>query len=313
MVTDYGNYKEEPMIDVPVRLADAALTSDEIANWLINLPSILQMLFEQQHCKHWEQLKSEWSVTIRIRSSKGGIVYAKAGPPNHETTSAIASLLGHTHPQLVRCIDANLSNGTHVLENVIGVPFSPDEDDERHLADVGLLLKELHTIHQDPRMIDLASWCSDLLNVPNHFPESILANVSRCTTLLDSAESSVWLHGDLHHGNIIRSDTTGLLVAIDPHGIRGDASFDICTFIRNHVPHDLDDERLRAFLERRIRIIAGAAGYPLDRAFDWAAAGNALSLVWDLPETGELLTEDHRHTNRILIHLNALAQDKCMH
>lgn len=305
--------KEEPMIDVPVRLADAASTSDEIANWLTNLPSILQMLLEQQHCKRWEQLKSEWSVTLRVHSDKGDIVYCKAGPPNHETTSAIASLQGNTHPQLVRCIDANLSNGTHVLENVNGVPFSPDEDDERHLAEVGLLLKELHTLQQDPRMIDLASWCSDLLNVSNHFPESILANVSRCASLLDSAESSVWLHGDLHHGNIIRSYATGLLVAIDPHGIRGDASFDICTFIRNHVPPDLDDESLRAFLERRICIIAEAAGYPLDRAFAWAAAGNALSLVWDLPITGELFTDDHRHMNRILMHLNALAQDKGMH
>lgn len=313
MVTDYGNDKEEPMINVPVRLADAASTSDEIANWLTSLPSILQMLLEQHHCERWEQLKSEWSFTIRIHSYEGGVVYVKAGPPNHETTSAIASLLGHPHPQIVRCIDANLSNGTHVLENVNGVPFSQDEDDERHLADVGLLLKELHTLHQDPRMIDLATWCSDLLNVSNHFPEGILANVSRCASLLDSAESSAWLHGDLHHGNIIRSDTTGLLVAIDPHGIRGDASFDICTFIRNHVRADLDDISFRTFLERRIRIIAEAASYPLDRAFAWAAAGNALSLVWDLPTSGKLLSDDHRHMNRILTHLNALAEDNGMH
>jgi streptomycin 6-kinase len=117
----------------------------------------------------------------------------------------------------------------------------------------------------------------------------------------------VWLHGDLHHANIISNEVTGLLTAIDPSGVYGDASFDICTFVRNHVPEDLNDEELRTFLERRIRIIAGGAAYPIDRAFAWAAAGNALSIVWDLPASGALESPHLQYLDRILTQLNALA------
>ncbi|MFM7188998.1 MAG: aminoglycoside phosphotransferase family protein [Armatimonadota bacterium] len=297
------------MIDIPSRLAVAASDSNDVSTWLTGLPAALQMLLRQHNCRRWEQIKSDWSITLRAYSDTGEILYVKAGPPNHETTSAITSLLGNNHPQLVRCIDSDIITGTHVLANVEGVPCSPHERDDRYLAEIGKLLKELHSLNQDSRMINLTSWCNDLLDVPDYFPETILNNVSRCAMLLDSAETAAWLHGDLHHANIIRSDTSGLLVAIDPKGICGDASFDICTFIRNHVPTDLDDSSLRAFLENRIRVIAAAAGYPLDRAFGWAAAGNALSLMWDLPVSGDLSTDEHRHLNRILMHLNALAED----
>lgn len=301
------------MIDVPARLSEAAATNVDTAAWLTNLPALLQRLLLKHDCGAWEQIKSDWSILLRACTDQGEVIYIKACPPNHETTSAIVCLLGNTHPQLVRCLFADVTAGVQILENVQGNPFSPDDNDEMQLAKVGRLLKALHSLNPDPRMITLESWCNDLINVANCFPVSITRNISRCNALLESAKSSVWLHGDLHHANIIRSDISGMFVAIDPHGIYGDASFDICTFIRNHVPLDLDDNTLRTFLERRILMIAKAAGYPLDRAFAWAAAGNALSLVWDLPSSGELLTDEHRHLNRILLYLNALADDYSKH
>lgn len=301
------------MIDVPARLSEAASAAVDTAAWLTNLPALLQRLLLKHGCGAWEQVKSDWSILLRACTDQGEIIYIKACPPNHETTSAIVCLIGNTHPQLVRCLFADLTAGIQILENVQGNTFSPDDNDEMHLAKVGRLLKALHSLNPDPRMITLESWCNDLINVADCFPVSITKNVSRCNALLESAKSSVWLHGDLHHANIIRSDLSGMFVAIDPHGIYGDASFDICTFIRNNVPDDLDDISLRRFLERRIRLIAEAAGYPMERAFSWAAAGNALSLAWDLPKTGELLTDEHQRMNRILTHLNALAQDNGTH
>lgn len=301
------------MIHFPTRLVRAAAENEEIAAWLSVLPEVIQEQLCIRNCSEWEQVASDWSITIRASSNQGDIYYLKACPPNLETTSAICCLLSNHHPQLVHCLEADVSSGIHVLANVPGTPFSPDDNEERHLAEVGGLLKALQSLIPDARMIRLASWCSDLLTVADFYPATITANISRCAALLDSTPTSVWLHGDLHHANIIRSDNSGLLVAIDPKGIYGDASFDICTFIRNHVPPDLDDISLKRFLEHRIRLIAEAAGYPLERAFAWAAAGNALSLVWDLPKSGVLLTNDHHHMNRILTHLNALAKDNDMH
>jgi streptomycin 6-kinase len=175
------------------------------------------------------------------------------------------------------------------------------------LKAVGCLLAELHQLHIAPSMIPLSKWCNDLIIPRCDVPSEISVNVARCERLLATSAAPTWLHGDLHHGNIIEHDETGQLVAIDPKGLFGDPSFDICTFIRNHVPDHLDDEALADLLERRIRLIGDAAGYPSERAFAWAAAGNALSLVWDLPVSGELTTEHHCHLYRVLTQLNLLA------
>jgi streptomycin 6-kinase len=156
-------------------------------------------------------------------------------------------------------------------------------------------------------MIPLSKWCNDLIIPRCDVPPEIAVNIARCERLLATSAAPTWLHGDLHHGNIIEHDETGQLVAIDPKGLLGDPSFDICTFIRNHVPEQLNDEALSDLLERRIRLIGDAAGYPSERAFAWAAAGNALSLVWDLPVSGELTTEHHCHLYRVLTQLNLLA------
>jgi streptomycin 6-kinase len=185
--------------------------------------------------------------------------------------------------------------------------MSPDANTEEDLAAIGSLLNVLNGLNAHTGMIPLDRWCTDLLHPGISLLEPISVNTRRCQMLLSTAPSNAWLHGDLHHGNIIQSSETGILVAIDPKGLVGDPSFDICTFVRNHVPETLDDASLSAFLERRIRIIGCAAGYPMDRAFAWAAAGNALSLVWDLTDGAKPLTANQEHLLRILMRLNDLA------
>ncbi|MFM2222637.1 MAG: hypothetical protein RLZZ78_894 [Armatimonadota bacterium] len=256
----------------------------------------------------WRQLPSESGIVIRAITSDKTPIYIKASPPGEETNSAIHCLVNAVHPQLVRCLYADLDLGIHIVANVSGAPISPDANRAEELCAVGSLLKVLNGIDTHAGMIPLDRWCKDLLHPGISLPEPISVNVRRCQMLLSTTPADAWLHGDLHHGNIIQNSETGILVAIDPKGLVGEPSFDVCTFVRNHVPDTLDNASLSAFLERRIRIIGRAAGYPMDRAFAWAAAGNALSLVWDLTDTAKPLTENQRHLLRILMRLNDLAE-----
>lgn len=300
-------------LEIPRSLKETATYCRKTHTWLAKFEAMLPALLTQVDAIRLEQIKSDSAIILRATASCGTIRYIKACPPGEETTSSIACLDENHHPQLVWCLYADIGIGVQILGDVPGQPLSPSDNATETLADVGKLLRTLHGLHTNEQMIPLSTWCHDLLHPAHDIPASIAINIPRCLLLLDTAPSPVWLHGDLHHANIIKSDVSGQLVAIDPKGIRGDASFDICTFIRNHVPPDIDDISLRTFLVRRIRIIAEAAGYPLERAFAWAAAGNALSLVWDLPASGKLLSDEHLQMNRILMHLNALAEDNGMH
>ena len=290
----------------PTFCANYASNIESVA-WLNAAPGNITALLQRLGVIHWEQMASDWSIVIRAVISNQSAVYLKASPPGDETSSTIACLVKSDHPQLVRCIHADGDLGIHVLENVPGAPIAPDTDDKDQLNSIGMLLAELNQLDTQPGMIPLSRWCQDLLHPKLPIPQAISQNIERCRRLLSTTTSNAWIHGDLHHANIIQNTDTGLLVAIDPKGLVGDPSVDICTFVRNHIPENLNDAALYAFLERRIRVIAAAAGYPMDRAFAWAAAGNALSLLWDLPKTGLLETGHQHHLCRVVAHLSDLA------
>ena len=296
-----------PEVTITPELASNLAANDNWRAWLRTAPARIQQTCLDIRINHIEQLPSDWSIVVKGVTQSGQMVVIKASPPGDETGSAIACLLQHVHPQLVQCIHSDIGNGIQVLAYVPGKQLPTDFDATDGLKAVGYLLAELHPLQTHPWMLPLSKWCNDLLKPRNHVPSEILVNIERCEHLLATSKPARWLHGDLHHGNIIQHSETGQLVAIDPKGLVGDPSFDICTFVRNHVPQHLEGESLSNVLERRIRTIGDAAGYPTQRAFAWAAAGNALSLVWDLPVSGELITDHQRHLYRVLTQLNLLA------
>jgi hypothetical protein len=275
--------------------------------WLATIEARLTKVLADLRADLLEQIPSDWSVVLKCRDSDGARFIVKAAPPDEEVIASIASL-SFSHPKLVKCVSTDLTYGIQVLEHIDGSSFPEECNTPDELSKVGALLGELHRLPIHPAMISLEDWCRDLLVPMKNVPDAILENQERCRILLATSQQSTWLHGDLHHRNIMQDELTGALIAIDPKGIYGDASFDICTFVRNHVPEDLDDSQLTDLLETRITVIGATAYYPLNRAFAWAAAGNALSLSWDWPDSDVAITQHHMHHQRILMRLNHLAE-----
>lgn len=103
-------------------------------------------------------------------------------------------------------------------------------------------------------------------NMPHGEPEAFLPlyeyepNVSvRWRDLCQTASESRLLHGDLHHFNILKGDAWYL---IDPKGLWGDPAYEPVAFLRNPVPHLLNEPDIVKF--QRERILAFAAGLSLD-------------------------------------------------
>ncbi|MCD0174970.1 phosphotransferase [Deinococcus sp. 14RED07] len=88
------------------------------------------------------------------------------------------------------------------------------------------------------------------------------------------------LHGDLHHGNVLRSPERGWLV-IDPKGLIGERTFDFANLLCNPtLDHALTPERL----ERQSALIAQEAGLDRARLLAWVEAYAALSAAWHLED-----------------------------
>jgi len=85
------------------------------------------------------------------------------------------------------------------------------------------------------------------------------------------------LHGDLHHGNLLRAERAPWL-AIDPKGLAGDPPFDVCQFLLN--PQEPPPERLVA----RLRLLVAELGLDARRTKRWAFAHSMLNACWSVED-----------------------------
>ncbi|MEY3182349.1 MAG: hypothetical protein RLZ35_334 [Pseudomonadota bacterium] len=103
--------------------------------------------------------------------------------------------------------------------------------------------------------------------------------------LLASAEPSVLLHGDLHHGNLLQQND-GWLV-IDPKGVIGEPAYEIAAFIRNPIPNLLDIPDPSYIIERRIRDFSKLMGFEENHIRNWCFVQSILSWAWALEDRSQ--------------------------
>ena len=143
----------------------------------------------------------------------------------------------------------------------------------------GQVLAALHTPSPAPAPSDLQPLdrhFSGLFAVADQTP--IYADATALAKqLLATPHQPIPLHGDIHHENILRGPRGWL--AIDPHGLIGDAAFDAANIFYNPLDRDdlcLDLDRAKRMAEHFAPIIDRAPSYILDYAY----AYGCLSAAW---------------------------------
>lgn len=125
------------------------------------------------------------------------------------------------------------------------------------------------TLEEEARIDVFISLARQLRNLPteglweieDYFPESELRN-----KLLASTNERCFLHGDLHHYNILRGSKDWL--AIDPKGLVGDPAIEGAAFLGNPAGRLQDIDDLTGLL--RLRITRISEGLELDPWRVWA-------------------------------------------
>jgi len=261
----------------------------EWSEWLERVPGIVPDWVARWGLVDARQdLPSDLNVVLRARLGEGGpAVVAKFQPPDFEAVASTAAL-EEPLDGLVRLLDRDDTGGVQLLAWVEGGPIPDDFPDEPLGELVGRAAVRLATLPPRPGLIALERWCRELLEPPFRHPDwdaLVDANRARCRRLLATATEDRWVHGDLHHGNLLLA-ADGSTTAIDPKGLHGDPVFDACTFVRNRIDLDLPDDVLAARLRARIGGFARGSGWSLVRCASWAAAGNVLSEIWSAESRG---------------------------
>lgn len=176
----------------------------------------------------------------------------------------------------------------------------PDADarDDRATRILARAAARLHLVPLDATMVaeavPLTVWFRELVEPARPLPRSLDRGAGVARELLAGSGPGVVLHGDVHHGNVLRfGDGDGLgdgdgdaWRAIDPKALVGDPGFDTANVLANPTPAiALRPGRLA----RRARVVAEETGADLDAVLAWTEAWCALSAAWDVgdPERRE--------------------------
>jgi streptomycin 6-kinase len=153
----------------------------------------------------------------------------------------------------------------------------------------------LHRVRPDARAVDeavpLDAWFRGLLEPARPLPRSLARGAAVARELLARPGPRVVLHGDVHHGNVLRfagapddrraDGDDGDWRAIDPKALVGAPGFDTANVLCNPSPRiALRPGRLA----RRARVVAEETGTDVDDVLAWAEAWCALSAAWDVED-----------------------------
>jgi streptomycin 6-kinase len=123
--------------------------------------------------------------------------------------------------------------------------------------------------------------------IPNNpCPSDLLEKaISLKNTLLSSMTSHVFLHGDLHHDNVLQDGDQWL--AIDPKGIVGEPEFEIAAFDFMYINELANEKDVKNFFEKRVKLLAQKANLNPQRIKDWVFVRLILMAAWFIEDHGD--------------------------
>jgi streptomycin 6-kinase len=138
----------------------------------------------------------------------------------------------------------------------------PDQHAYRHIRD---WLKAIDALTPDQLPPDLLSKAIDLRD-----------------SLLATSGKSVFLHGDLHHDNIINNGSEWL--AIDAKGIVGESEFEIAAFDFMHASELENKSAIKKIFTERVTAIAKKSNLNPQRIKDWVFVRLIMAAAWSIED-----------------------------
>lgn len=283
------------MVEVPFRLAQVTelREGDEGRTWLRELPRLVKTA-----CRRWqcvidgEPTHGQVALVVPVQHPAGPAVLKVSfpHPGNLGETHALRTFDGHGAVRLLEVDDTRLvlvleralpqTLADHVKTGACSVEEAIDiaGDLARRLA-----IPPLPDVR--PLTETMSSWAEQLDEQiaahPDALPGRVLDQARETIQHLAGDQTTTMLHGDLHYGNILRSQRE-LWLTIDPKGWFGTAAFDAFTVAVGGREQLILDNGLHAAFTRRVRRYAAAAHVDPDLALACCQARAVSSYLYQL-------------------------------
>ena len=287
--------------EIPASFAHTIRTvfTEKGAAWLSRLPQLIDECEQRWQLRVKSPFKLSYNYVAPALRVDGACTVLKLGVPSDELTSEINALRIYAGRGICKLIEADEVRGILLLEQLQpGTVLSTlvPHQDEQATAIAAQVMRQLwQPVPAQHSFRTLESWTEGILEIrpkfnggTGPFPERLVAQAESLRDQLlhsshsyHSSHSSVLLHGDLHHFNILQTEQAWL--AIDPKGVVGERAYEIASFLYN----PFDTPITKEMVLRRITQFAELLSLDYERLLGWGIVQAVLSAWWSFDSDEE--------------------------
>lgn len=284
------------MVNLPTKYVQTIrkIHQEKGEEWLQNFSSLIHYCEKKWSLKVLPPFELSYNFVAPAIKKDGGQVVLKLSVPSKEFYSEVDALRYFAGDGMVRIIDMELNRGILILERLTPgdtlVTLEGDIDATKIAAGIMKTLwvpdKSDSTLpHIEERERSLNNFFKEHpLGKAPITQDLLLKAIHTFRRLLDEKNERYILHGDLHHYNILKAESSW--IAIDPKGLVGEREYDTIQFLLNNLP----DDNIEPILSKRIGILVDKLKLNERRILAWGFAHTVLSICWSL-EDGEDYSE----------------------
>lgn len=262
-----------------------ATYGQEGKTWLSNLSEHLDRLSVQWNFQMLHPVKDLSYNFVAVVQVPAGLAILKTAPPSAQLMAEAQWLQAHPKraPVIVYTDKENNAYLMEKLEPGNSLRSLVTENDEQATRILAQVILDLHSseVVQQMNYQPIAEHAASFAFLRGQLDTPIIDRAeSVFTDLCADSSNDIILHGDLHHDNILQSNTSWKV--IDPHGYLGDPCAEVGPMIFN--PLDCFPKQLpiHTIIERRLQILAEMLPFDLERIKAWAFCLAVRSVAWDI-------------------------------
>ncbi len=269
---------------------------------------------DQETYKEWmmkkiTRLTHQWNVYVKYSypsianivlkgiDQNGMSVILKIGNDSYESVQE-RWILTHSetkkYPRVLHCLEEENAYIMEAIEPGYSLKDIDKDEEETSKIVAELLIEHWKISAEKAPLIEIrkrinALFIESSIKSPfvNEQEEMIQQARHIALELLESNNDRYVLHGDLHHENILYSQSSNWCM-IDPKGVIGPREYDFATYLINQV----DEKNFTTQLTKRIKGIQLVIDLDPILLIKWAFVQSVLSICWKLEDHMEVLTLD---------------------
>jgi len=269
------------------------LLGEEGKNWIANLPLIILKLTSYWELKQVIPVDNmTYNYIAKAMTSTNQPVILKISCDKKSISDEIQALKYFDGSGSIQLIANNEKYHALLLQHAVpGITLkSLYPSQMEYVMDCYIdTMRKLHnkSLSNENNYHHISDWLMAIDNLQDHnFPAHLVKKaIMLKNELLVSMTTKVFLHGDLHHDNILKNGDEWL--AIDPKGIIGEPEFEMAAFDFMYINELANMSDVKNIFETRVHLLAQKSHLSWQRIKDWVFVRLILMAAWHVEDNGD--------------------------